>query len=157
MLEWIAQLPATFKLNDDVFLCHGTPTSDLVYFLETVAPQSVRLANLSEIDERRGDTPAHVIGCGHSHVPRAVRARDGTLIVNPGSVGLPAYDDDHPYFHLVENGSPDARYAIIEGEGNDWQASLHAIPYDQHPMADLALTNGRPDWAIAIRTGFMRE
>jgi putative phosphoesterase len=157
MLDWIAQLSPTAMLNDEIFLCHGTPTSDLVYFLETVTPQAMRVASLQEIDERRGDITARVICCGHSHVPRAVRARDGTLIVNPGSVGLPAYDDDHPYFHLVENGSPDARYAIIERRGGLWHASLHAVPYDHLPMGELALINGSPDWAVAIRTGFMHE
>lgn len=157
MLEWLAQLPPKAQLGDDVFLCHGIPTNDLIYFLETVTPQSMRIASLSEINERRGDIKAGVICCGHSHVPRAVRTRDGTLIVNPGSVGLPAYDDDHPHFHLVENGSPDARYAIVERRGDDWHASLHAVPYDYLPMAELAQVNGRPDWAIAIRTGFMTE
>jgi putative phosphoesterase len=157
MLEWVAQLPPTSRFSEDVFLCHGTPTSDLTYFLETVTPHSVRIASLSEIDERCGSIHASVICCGHSHVPRAIRSRNGTLLVNPGSVGLPAYDDDHLYFHLVENGSPDARYAIIEGQGNQWQASLHAVPYDQQPMVELALRNGRPDWAIAIRTGYMTE
>ncbi len=157
MLEWIKDLPPTSQLTEDIFLCHGTPSSDLSYVLETVTPQSMRVASLSEIDDRCGDIRASIICCGHSHVPRIVRTRNGTLIVNPGSVGLPAYDDDHPYFHIVENGSPDARYAIIEGQDDDWKASLHAVPYDQRPMVELALINGRPDWAIAIRTGYMTE
>ena len=28
-----------------------------------------------------------VMLCGHTHVPRAVRLKDGRLIVNPGAVG----------------------------------------------------------------------
>ncbi len=32
------------------------------------------------------------------------------------SVGLPAYDDDRPYAHLVESGSPHARYAVLRRE-----------------------------------------
>jgi hypothetical protein len=36
---------------------------------------------------------------------------DKVWIVNPGSVGLPAYDA--PSLHYIENGSPYARYAVI--------------------------------------------
>ena len=37
-LEWIAALPERMTLDDDVLMVHGTPDSDLVYFLETVTP-----------------------------------------------------------------------------------------------------------------------
>ena len=39
--------------------------------------------------------------------------RDGRLIVNPGSVGSPGYRETHPYPHVIEAGTPDARYAIL--------------------------------------------
>jgi len=39
---------------------------------------------------------------------------DDRLVLNPGSVGLPAYDDDQPVPHIVENGTPEARYAIVQ-------------------------------------------
>ena len=52
--------------------------------------------------------------CGHSHIARAVRLSDGRLIVNPGSVGSPGYRDIHPFPHVMEAGTPDARYAILE-------------------------------------------
>ena len=38
--SWLAGLPATLQLSDELFCCHGTPTSDLVYFLETIEPAS---------------------------------------------------------------------------------------------------------------------
>ena len=37
-LHWLAALPATLDLGDGVWCCHGTPASDLQYFLETVTP-----------------------------------------------------------------------------------------------------------------------
>jgi hypothetical protein len=43
---------------------------------------------------------------------------------NPGNVGLPAYDDIHPYPHVVETASPDARYAIVERQ--EGALDLHA-------------------------------
>ncbi len=35
-------------------------------------------------------------------------------MVNPGSVGGPGYSYNLPYPHVIEAGTPDARYAILE-------------------------------------------
>ena len=63
---------------------------------------------------RREGITQPLILCGHTHVARAVRLRDGRMIVNPGSVGSPGYRDTHPFPHVIEAGTPDARYAILE-------------------------------------------
>ena len=101
-LEWIAALPERMTLDDDVLMVHGTPDSDLVYFLETVTPDGCRAATPDEIAQRAGDEPASLILCGHTHLPRTVRLDDGRLVVNPGSVGLQAYMDDLPHPHRIE-------------------------------------------------------
>jgi predicted phosphodiesterase len=156
-LAWMASLKSCQRLNEQVLLCHGTPRSDLEYFLESVEPGQphVRCATPEEVAQRLGDVKAELVVCGHTHVPRSMRAPNRTLIVNPGSVGLQAYDDDHPTFHLIQNGSPDARYAIVERIDGMWTSGLIAVPYDSRPMAELALRNGRPDWARALLTGYM--
>jgi predicted phosphodiesterase len=156
-LAWMASLKSCQRLNEHVLLCHGTPRSDVEYFLESMEPDSpqVRCATPDEVAERLGDAKAELVVCGHTHMPRSVRAPNGTLVVNPGSVGLQAYDDDHPSFHLIQNGSPDARYAIVERIDGRWTAGLISVPYDYAPMAELAQRNGRPDWAHALRTGYM--
>ena len=156
-LAWIAALPATLRLMDDasdVLLVHGTPSSDLVYFLDTVTPQGSRAATTDEVLERAGTAQASLILCGHTHMPRSVALPDGRLIVNPGSVGLPAYGDDHGYAHVMENGTPHARYAIVERrQQGAWSAQFHAVEYDWEAAALLALANGRPDWSVPLRTG----
>ena len=139
--------------SDDVLLVHGTPDSDLAYFLETVAEDGLRPATAAEIEARAGTTGAAVILCGHTHVPRVAKRPDGRLVVNPGSVGLPAFDDDHPFPHVVETGSPHARYAILSDEGDGWSTELLAIAYDWEQAARDAEANGRADWARALRTG----
>jgi len=154
-LDWMATLKPSLWLSEDVLLCHGTPHSDITYFLDSVAPGGMRLASSDEVDLRLGDVRAELVACGHTHVPRSVRASNGTLIVNPGSVGLQAYDDDHPVFHQVQNGSTDARYAIVEQIAGQWISTLIAVPYDFRPMAELARRNGRPDWERALLTGYM--
>ena len=154
-LAWMASLPPTLQLGEDVLMVHGTPSSDLVYFLETVTETGVRPATLAEVEERAGGTSARLILCGHTHVPRAVMLRDGRLIVNPGSVGLPAYDDDNPFPHAIENGSPFARYATVSNDGGSWQASFHLVAYDWEQAARDAEAVQRADWAKALRTGTM--
>jgi putative phosphoesterase len=149
---WISLLPGTLRL-DDVLLVHGSPNSDLESFLETVTEDGIREATLDEVEERAGNVDAALILCGHTHVPRAVRLRDERLVVNPGSVGLPAYDDDYPFAYKVETGSPHARYAMIESLGGRWSTNLIAVSYDWDTAALIAETRGRNDWGRALRTG----
>ena len=153
-LDWIAALHATLRLRDDVLLVHGTPTSDLVYFMDTVTPQGSRAATVDEVTQRAGDASAGLILCGHTHMPRSMALPDGRLIVNPGSVGLPAYDDEHPYAHVMENGTPHARYAIVEDDAQGrWHAQFYQLDYDWEAQARLALAHGRPDWVVPLRSG----
>lgn len=152
-IEWLRGLPVTLRLFDAVLLVHGTPDSDLVYLLETVTADGLRPATEAEIAARVGGTDAAVILCGHTHIARAVRLCGGRLIVNPGSVGLPAYDDNQPYPHLVESGSPHARYAIVSLVAGEWSAELIKVVYDWEVAAQEAEANGRMDWGRALRTG----
>lgn len=154
-LAWLKTLFHKTDYGADILLCHGTPDSDMTYFLETVETHGARMATRKEVDERLGTTRAKVVLCGHTHKPRAIRASSGQLVVNPGSVGLPAYDDAHPYFHVIETGSPDAHYAILEGINGGWTASLISVPYDHDSMVRLANSRRYPDWAQALATGYM--
>lgn len=156
VFDWLRGLPATWRLAPDVLLCHGSPHSDTQYLLETVAAGRTRLATDSEIRQRLGGESAALIACGHTHLPRVLHTASGQTLVNPGSVGLPAYDDEHPQPHVVETGSPHARYAVAERlPAGGWAVSLHAVPYDHENMARLAEHHARPDWARALRTGRM--
>ncbi|MBC7455449.1 MAG: metallophosphoesterase family protein, partial [Massilia sp.] len=91
--QWLESLPTSLEL-DDVLLVHGTPASDLEYFLETVTANGCRAATMEEVVSRVGPTKASLILCGHTHLPKSVYLDDNRLIVNPGSVGLQAYYDD---------------------------------------------------------------
>jgi hypothetical protein len=96
-----------------------------------------------------------VLACGHSHIPRAVQLPGGTLIINPGSVGMPAYTDDGNVPHVVENGSPHARYAILEWNNTSWTPQLIAVAYDHMKAADQADRNNRFELAMGLRTGYV--
>jgi putative phosphoesterase len=139
---------------DDVQLCHGSPRSDLEYFFETVTPQGARLATADEIASRLGHSDARLVACGHTHMPRLLRDAAGRLLLNPGSVGLPAYRDSAPFDHVIENGSADARFALAQRLDGQWHGELIAVPYDHEAAARQADAQQRPDWAHALRTGY---
>jgi predicted phosphodiesterase len=155
---WIASLPNTLRLTDAVLLCHGTPASDHHYLLETVdasAPDGCRAATHEEVRARLGDWQAELILCGHTHRPRLMNVRactdtpDGsTLVVNPGSVGVPAYDDDWHGFHKIQNRSPHARYCIAERSRHGWSVSFHCVAYDWDAAIARAHANARGDYAL---------
>jgi predicted phosphodiesterase len=148
-LGWLASLAPTLALSPDILLCHGTPADDLEHFLHTVENGAARAATDAEVSERAAGRVEALILCGHTHLARALALGDGRTIANPGSVGLQAYDDDHPEAYRVENGDALARYAIVDGAG----IVLRAVGYDHEDAARRAETNGRPDWAMGLRTG----
>jgi diadenosine tetraphosphatase ApaH/serine/threonine PP2A family protein phosphatase len=157
-LDWLRAVPPKLVFRDRVFLCHATPASDEVYWLETVLPDgTVRMSSCEAIEEAAKGIAQRLILCGHTHIARAVRLGDGRMIVNPGSVGCPGYRDVHPFPHVMESGTPDARYAILELADGTWQATFRQVPYDHQAMAALARRNGQPELASALATGRIRS
>jgi predicted phosphodiesterase len=68
--DWLASLKPSVAFSPEVLLCHGTPASEVEYFLETVEPTHVRAATQLEIDARLGAVRAEVIACGHTNRTR---------------------------------------------------------------------------------------
>jgi diadenosine tetraphosphatase ApaH/serine/threonine PP2A family protein phosphatase len=156
-LDWLRAIPATRVFRDRIFLCHATPATDEVYWLETVLPDgTIRMSTVESIERAAEAIAQPLILCAHSHLARAVRLRDGRLIVNPGSVGCPGYRDIHPHPHVVEAGTPDARYAILELVKGAWHVTFRHVPYDHDAMAALARRNGQPELASALATGWIK-
>ena len=75
---------------------------------------AVPMSSLEAIEKEAEGISQSLILCAHTHIARAVRLGDGRMVVNPGSVGAPGFRDIVPYPHLIEAGTPDARYAILE-------------------------------------------
>src|SRR5882757_2863332 len=67
----------------------------------------------------------------------------------------PGYRDTHPYPHVIEAGTPDARYAILELVDGCWRVTFRHVPYDHEAMAALARQNGQPELASALATGWI--
>lgn len=157
-LDWIAGLPSTRMVFDEVFMCHGTPTSDATYWLERVEDTgTVRSATLAEVKREADGVDASLILCAHTHLPRSIRLPDGRTILNPGSVGCPAYDDDAPIYHYIQTGTPNASYALVEKRDGDWAVTHRSVPYDFGKAKECALAHGRADWARALATGWFEK
>lgn len=168
-LEWHVSLPLTLSVPLDpkdprarALLCHGSPARDDVYLLERVGPHGAELATAESVAAALDAGPRPVdeplIFCGHTHVPRVIGLPDGRLVVNPGSVGLPAYEDIRPHPHAMQTGSPHARYARLErsGPGSPWTVDLRAVSYDFEPAVRAARRLGRDDWATWLASGRAR-
>ena len=155
-LDWTKGLPATLQLaGGEVFACHGSPAGgDLDYLLEDVGSGRPVLAAEDAIRRRlAGVGSARLVLCGHTHVPRAVQVGE-MLVVNPGSVGMPAYADDNPVPHAIETGAPHARYAVVtRGSGGQWSAELRVLSYDWKRAAQQARDNNQPTVARWTATG----
>jgi predicted phosphodiesterase len=155
-LDWLAGLQPTM-IYRDVFLCHGSPGNDAAYWLDQVTSDGIIQASpVEDVEVEASGITASLILCGHTHIPRVVRLRDGRLVVNPGSVGLPGYEGHKPVFHRVQTGTPDACYAILEWTSLGWSATFRYVPYDHMAMAELAQRNGWPAWASALATGWIK-
>ena len=149
---WLQALPARVE-RDGLLLCHGTPESDTEYLLEEVREGGARRRAPAAVERLLGDVRSEVVLCAHTHLPRLLEPRPGLLVVNPGSVGLPAYDDDEPYPHVMESGSPHARYALVARDGDRWTCALRTVAYPWTAAATAARERGREDWAVALETG----
>ena len=67
---------------------------------------------------------------------------------------MQAYEESCEVPYRVENGSPHARYAILEQRNQQWTPSFRLIEYDWDSAAKKAAIEGRLDWEVALLTGF---
>ncbi|WP_412679676.1 metallophosphoesterase family protein [Brevibacillus choshinensis] len=152
-LEWIRTFRKTW-VYEDILFCHGTPFSDEEYLLEEVIDSGAVGKSLSAITQQLQSTPQDIIVCGHTHLPKSVQLPEGKLVINPGSVGFPAYYEDAPFPHVMESMSPHAKYAILWHTKHGWKVEQVSLPYDWEHASRIAEEKGRPDYGYAIRTGY---
>jgi len=122
---------------DGITCYHGSPRSNTEAVLPTTPD--------TELGRMLDGHTAAVLAGGHTHL--AMMRRHGrSLVINPGSVGL-------PYEHVPGDGfrnPPWAEYAIVEGS----DVAFHRVPVDVGAVTEAALASGMPnagwwvkDWA----------
>ena len=140
---WLQSLPTTLVV-DDIYMCHGTPKSDIEPWLDNwFDGRDTTLPDEGQVVAKAVGLDQPVLLCGHTHIPRVCRLRDGRLIVNPGAVGL-----------QMIRGAPDARYAVVERRNGRWQGAIRSVAYDWSAAARTAIANGFPRWQAALETGW---
>jgi predicted phosphodiesterase len=151
--HWLKQLPLTAIAFRDFLMCHGTPENDSEYLLRQVTATGCGLLPAAAIGMKLKAFSQPFVLCGHDHLPALMSLPDGRQVVNPGSVGLPAYRDLLPFPHAMETGSAHARYSIVTRLRSGLAVENIAIPYDWQSAAAAATRNGRPDWAAYLGSG----
>ena len=114
-------------------LCfHGSPLSYDDVILSTT-PHNELLGMLEGLDHP-------LMLAGHTHV-QLVRVVEGTLVVNPGSVGLPFRGVPAGELQLI---SPWAEYALIRIEDSRISVDLRRTSYDVDRMIRHTIESGAP-------------
>ncbi len=155
--RWLTSLSQPHTILDDIFACHGNPAADDQYLIDEISGSLLVAAPPAKISAGLGKLTEKLTLCGHSHIPRLIQAVDGRLVLNPGSVGLPAYDatfDGQTYYS--ESGSPHARYAMVTMRGSAFDVEMIAVAYNHETAAQKAGAENRPEYVKALRTGMMR-
>lgn len=156
--SWLAALPLTLEPCSGVLACHGNPKDDNGLLIDRFSPgHGLVLAPQADVVTQLGDERAPVVLCGHTHVPRIVwvtrHGEPGQLVVNPGSVGVPAFEHKGAAYDI---GAPHARYAILTLRAGRWHVDLKSVAYDWGSAAKRAMANGWRDWAAGLTTGYAR-
>lgn len=157
VLYWIQDLQFEKIIGGTYYMIHGTYFDDSQYLLEDISNGEVTLRRDEEIIKLTDNIEVPFIFCGHSHLPRVHKLNTGQIVINPGSVGLQAYEDELPIKHKMQNHTPDAAYTILTVEENQYSIEQVRVAYDYEKAARKAEDNGRDDWAYALRTGKVLE
>jgi predicted phosphodiesterase len=95
LAQELAALPESAPVDDWGTAWHGSPVSDMRSFLPRPADDEEELL--------RGVEDALLV-FGHTHLQFRRTAGNGTLLVNPGSVGMPFDGDARAAYALVHDG-----------------------------------------------------
>lgn len=152
-LDWLASLPAVFR-SDHVLACHGSPAGgDTDNLLDVVTGDRTILADERHIAAKlEGLGSISLVLCGHTHIPRAARV-GSVLVLNPGSVGMPAFRLKEPTTLVMEAGTPHARYALATLRRGAWSFEMRAVVYDWEGAAQQAAAHGYDDVSTWTRLG----
>jgi len=154
-IDWLKSLPNTKSIDDLIFACHGTPESDNEYLLEKVTANGVFVYNDEDLMAKTKGINEQVILCGHSHVNRVIWLSNNKIILNPGSVGLPAYLGTGEHRFAMESMTPHAKYAVVSVNGPAISIEQVLCHYDWNAAAEIAKQNGNPDAARFLLHGRM--
>jgi len=125
---WLSSLPLGYSPAGSILLVHGTPESPFV------APMPD--APAAEFTPYEGK--ATLVVYGHVHKAFVRRLKDGTLVANAGSVGLPMDDET-------------ACYLLIDRDGAELTLRHRRVPFDRRGGLAQARQMGGPVGELFLR------
>ena len=139
----------TFDLDGTSLLCyHGSPRS----CEERIEPETPT----KKLDEYFKEQQATLLAGGHTH-EAMVRRYGESVIINPGSAGLPMIHPNPGSEKPTYNPSW-AEYALIEARGQELTISLRRVPYSLDDLIVAVRASGMPhpeyylaDWRWAAQ------
>ncbi|MDQ6436433.1 metallophosphoesterase [Mesorhizobium sp. LHD-90] len=155
--DWLAALPMQVRPAPSILAFHARPDHDEKYLTENIVDGGLVRAPVATIARRLKnlDPAVRLLLAGHSHRPELVELPGGPIVFNPGSVGCPAYYDPTEPAHRSEQGSPHARYGIVDADGESFSFQAIAVGYDHEAASRRAAEAGRVEWEEGLRTGFI--
>lgn len=126
--QWLLNLPLEHSPAGSVLLIHATPES----------PFFAPLPDAPAAEFAPYEGKAALVVYGHVHQAFTRRLADGTLVCNPGSVGLPMDADT-------------ASYLLIDREGADVTLRHRRVPFDRQAGMDHARRTGGPVAELFLR------
>jgi len=149
-IDWLKTLPKIIQ-KENITLFHGTFDSNREYLLENIFQGNIYIKNNNEILEKIKNIDSKYIGFGHSHLERILTINE-KILINAGSVGLPAFSDDDP-IHNIETFNNFAKYVLI----NDQSIEIINVEYDHKSSCKRARDNNRNDWYVCLKNGRVIE
>jgi putative phosphoesterase len=142
-LDFLRTFRPTLEIDMDgatLSLFHGSPRSHMEDLLATTPAD--------DVDQALGGRRATVMAGGHTHI-QMLRQHRGTLLVNPGSLGL-------PFETYVAGGPPrvlaHAEYATVESVRGAVAVTLHRVPLDRGEL--VAAVGG---WDNPLRAYLLQQ
>ncbi len=155
-MAWLAGMPEVLSCGD-VWACHAMPGDDNTYWTHMVSEAGDVLPRpMDQIAGAAAGIDARLILCAHTHLPALLQLPTGQILLNPGSVGCPAYSDVAPVPHVVQTRTPAATWALVERDGAGFRIAHRHVFYDTARMVAAARGNGRDEWAAGVGTGMIR-
>lgn len=132
--EWLEALPPHhhFRVEDrEILVVHGSPLGDTDYIYPSLTKEGLagKLAGYE-------GPPPDLLAAGHSHIPFA-KSLDQTIVVNCGSVGLPADGDPRGSLVIVNIGAAGAPAAQLIRFSYQIEETITALEERGVPGADV--------------------
>ncbi len=124
--SFVSSLEIELEAEKKLLLFHGSPRSHMEDLLATTPAE--------DLDVMLDGNQAAVMAGGHTHL-QMLRQHGETLLVNPGSVGLPFREYSPGRAPTVLD---HAAYAIVEATDGQINVNLRRVPLERHRLCEAA-------------------